>query len=73
MSSFRDKGFVMFECDGKRHGHACQEHETGEGFGETWDCLKAEGWKTYKKGSAWLHFCPKCQSDDLSQLTKGLK
>lgn len=71
MSTTFDRGDVVIECDGK----GCHESssEDRSNFSELWTCLKALGWKAHKSGESWFHYCPDCQKDDLTSLTKGLK
>jgi hypothetical protein len=53
----RQKGEIVFECDG------CSDTlETGEReFSEAKHALDAEGWRARKLGSDWMHYCPGCK------------
>lgn len=50
----RQHGKIVIECD------ACDATHQGEtnDWTEEWAVAKAEGWRTRKIGSDWLHFCP---------------
>lgn len=55
----RDGGNIVFHCD------ECPEvRETGESdFNTAWQSAKRDGWRSFKKGSEWLHSCPSCVED----------
>lgn len=55
MSITRDRGEVVFECDGPQ----CHETlETGErDFDAARQNLVSESWATRKLGTEWYHFC----------------
>lgn len=53
----RQKGAVVFECDG------CDETlETGEDeFAAAMAMFRRDGWKAEKVGGDWVHLCPRCK------------
>lgn len=62
MSHDKNDDIHTFLCDGAK----CNEFYegfTGEGFKESLDAAKDEGWVARKKNNEWEHYCPACQED----------
>ena len=52
----RQHGKIVIECD------SCDETFAGDSdeWNEVWPAAKAEGWKSKKIGSEWVHGCARC-------------
>ena len=56
----RQKGDVVFECDG------CAEifdTQTGS-FEAALNRMRREGWRAFKTGEDWFHYCSRCKVEE---------
>lgn len=68
MTTYREEGAILFECDSCSENHEYSEkHNT---FDEAWDDLRRQGWFFLPKERE--HECPNCRRKRLAQLSKQL-
>ena len=60
MSTRREEGTVVFDCDGCSEDFDTEEQDFQDGV----DALKAAGWEITKDARGeWAHYCPPCREE----------
>lgn len=61
MSHYNDEdGVLTFVCDECGCDDFVEDAFGDSAFRDTWEVLKADGWRCFKRDGKWFHSCPTC-------------